>query len=210
MSKLEIFDMKGAAHGGFEVPDSLLVLNEGQQVVHDAVVAHLAKKRAGSASTLGKGDVAGSNKKPWRQKGTGRARAGYRRSPIWRGGGVSFGPHPRSYEKKLSKNARRLAFARALSEKISGGFVKVIDKIEISEPKTKLVVEMLKTFKVDGSAVIVLEKSDSNVMKAARNIPGLEVVSADSLDTYRILRSSVLLASKDAMDLLRERLQTVA
>lgn len=210
MSKLAIFDMKGAAQGGFEVPDSLLVLGEGQQAVHDAVVAHLAKKRAGSASTLGKGDVAGSNKKPWRQKGTGRARAGYRRSPIWRGGGVAFGPHPRSYEKKLSKNTRRLAFARALSEKIAAGLVKVIDKIEIPEPKTKLIVEMLKTFKIDGAVVIVLEKSDSNVMKAARNIPGVEVVSADSLDTYRILRSSALFAAKGAMDRLRERLQTVA
>ena len=143
MSKLAIYDMKGAEQGGFEVPDDLLVRAGGEQAVHDAVVAHLAKKRAGGASTLGKGDVAGSNKKPWRQKGTGRARAGYRRSPIWRGGGVAFGPHPRSYEKKLSKNEKRLAFARALSDKIAGGSVKVIDKIELPEPKTRLVVEML-------------------------------------------------------------------
>ncbi|MEI6807110.1 MAG: 50S ribosomal protein L4 [bacterium] len=210
MSKLSIYDMKGAGQGELEVSDDLLILKKGEQAVHDAVVAHLAKKRVGGASTLGKGDVAGSNKKPWRQKGTGRARAGYRRSPIWRGGGVAFGPHPRSYEKKLSKNVRRLAFVRALSDKIAGGSVKVIDKLELSEPKTKLVVELLRALKIKGSVVIVLEKSDLNVMRAARNIPGVEVVSADSLDTYRIMKSSVVVATRGAMDRLRDRLQLVA
>lgn len=210
MSKLAIYDMKGAEQGGFEMPDDLLVRSGGEQAVHDAVVAHLAKKRVGGASTLGKGDVAGSNKKPWRQKGTGRARAGYRRSPIWRGGGVAFGPHPRSYEKKLSKNEKRLAFARALSDKIEGGSVRVIDKIELPEAKTRLVIEMLDTLKIEGPVVIVLEKSDLNVMRAARNIPGVEVVSAASLDTWRILRSSTVVAARGAMDLLRDRLQRVA
>jgi len=210
MSKLAIYDMKGSSQGSCEVSDELLILKGGEQAVHDAVVAHHAKKRAGSASTLGKGDVAGTGKKPWRQKGTGRARAGYRRSPVWRGGGVAFGPHPRSYEKKLSKNVKRLAFARAFSDKIAGGAVKVVDRLELSGPKTKLVVELLKMLQIKGSVTIVLGKSDSNVQKAARNIPGVEVVSAKSLDTNRILKNAFMLVAKDALELLSERLQRVA
>ena len=210
MSKIAVYDMTGAEQGHVEVSDKLLALKGGEQAVHDAVVAHLAKKRGGNASTLRKGEVAGSNRKPWRQKGTGRARAGYRRSPIWKGGGVAFGPHPRSYEKKLSRNERRLAFARALSDKIAGGAVKVVEKIEMPEPKTRRMVELLKALKAEGSAIIVLEKNDANVVRAARNIPGVEVVTADSLDTYRVLKSQTVIAARGAFDRLSERLKLTA
>jgi len=210
MSKLKVQDMKGAARGEIEVADDLLVLRGGEQAVHDAVVAHLAAKRAGSASTLRKGEVAGSNRKPWRQKGTGMARAGYRRSPIWRGGGVAFGPHPRSYDKKVSKKTRRLAFSRVLSDKIASGAVRVVENLDLPEPKTRLLAAALKALGAAAPAVLVLEKSDPKIVLAARNMPGVEVVAADSLDTYRLLRYPVVVATKGAIDCLSARLRRSA
>jgi large subunit ribosomal protein L4 len=115
MSKLTIYNMQGAAVGDMDVDAGLLVLKKGTQAVHDVIVNGLARGRAGTASTLAKGEVAGSNKKPWRQKGTGRARAGYRQSPVWRGGGVAFGPHPRRYGGKVNRKVAKLAFQRAFS-----------------------------------------------------------------------------------------------
>jgi len=210
MSKLTVYDTKGGVKGDIDIPDDLLVLRGGEQAVHDDIVARCARRRAGTASTLRKGEVAGTGKKPWRQKGTGQARAGYRRSPIWRGGSVAFGPHPRSFEKKLSKNARWLAFARALSDKIASGAVKVVDKLEVEQPKTRLVVEILKTLGIKSPVIFIIDSSDANLVRAARNISGVEIVSAVTVDTYRIVRYPVLIVTRSAMDLLKARLQRAA
>src|SRR5512137_1096628 len=124
MSKLAVYDMKGGSVGEAEFPEALLVGRKGEQAVHDAVVAYRAGLRSGTASTLRKGEVAGSGKTPWRQKGTGRARAGYRQSPVWRGGSVAFGPHPRSYAQNLPRKVARLAFQAAFSARVAAGEVK--------------------------------------------------------------------------------------
>ncbi|MCK5528841.1 MAG: 50S ribosomal protein L4, partial [Kiritimatiellae bacterium] len=138
MSKLKLYNIDGTASGDIELADELLVLGAGEQAVHDVVVATRNAARQGSASSKHKGEVAGSNKKPWRQKGTGRARAGYRQSPIWRGGAAAFGPKPRSYAVKVNKKVSRLAFGRAFSEKVLHNQVMVLDSLTMAEPKTKL------------------------------------------------------------------------
>src|SRR6201991_415023 len=142
--KLAIKDTKGNSQGELEVKFPLIENGKGTQAVHDTVVAYNAAQRSGTACTKNVGEVAGTNKKPWKQKGTGRARAGSFQSPLWRGGGVVFGPKPRDYTKKVSKSVRRLAFRKALSERIKAGDVLTIDKIAVSEIKTKSFVAMLK------------------------------------------------------------------
>ena len=207
MSKLPIYDMTGKSQGEMDISSDILVLDKGDQALQDVVVAHRAALRGGNASTLRKGEVAGSNKKPWRQKGTGNARAGYRQSPLWRGGGVAFGPHPRSYKKKVPQKVRRLAFRRALSERISEGSIKVLDKLELAEAKTKSLITLLKSLDVSGSVLIVLDKTDKNMILAARNIQGVDVATAKDVDTYQIVRRPAIVASKEAMNHLRERLE---
>ncbi len=206
MSTLAVYDIEGGKQGQVEIADDLLVLDKGECAVHQAVVAHQAANRAGTASTLRKGEVAGSNKKPWRQKGTGMARAGYRQSPVWRGGGVAFGPHPRSYAKKMPKKMRRLAFRRALSERIKEGSIKLLDNLTLSEPKTKAVASVLKALGVEGSVLLVLEKADQKVTLSCRNMSGVEMVTAQDANTYQILKYSVLVASRGAMEQLKSRL----
>ena len=207
MSKLAIYDMSGKPQGEMEVADDLLVLDRGDQSLHDAVVAHQAALRAGTASTLSKGQVSGSNKKPWRQKGTGRARAGYRQSPVWRGGAVAFGPHPRSYRKKITKKTRRLAFCRALSERISEGAVKLLEGLELSAAKTKEFTTILKSLEISRGAIVVLGKPDRDVLLAARNVPNVEVVIAGDMNAYQVLKYPVIVvAGKEAMEKLKDRL----
>lgn len=210
MSTLEVRNMEGQAAGTLEIQDDLLVLGKGEQAVHEAVVAFLAAQRAGTASTLSKGEVAGSNRKPWRQKGTGRARAGYRQSPIWRGGAVAFGPHPRSYRKKTPRKVARLAFRRVLSEKIAAGAITVIDELSMPEAKTKGFVRMLRALDIAAPALVLLQGADENIERSARNVPGIELAQASSVTTYQVLRFPVVLASKAAMETLKNRLAGVA
>jgi large subunit ribosomal protein L4 len=205
MSKLSVHDMRGGALGEMDFPDALLT-KRGQQAVHDVVVAYQAGLREGSASTLGKGAVAGSGKKPWRQKGTGRARAGYRQSPVWRGGGVAFGPHPREYGGKVNKKVARLAFRRALSEKIRDGELKVVESLDMEEPKTRRFVQMLKSLGIRGPALFLPEKVSRNVGLAARNVGDVEVVPASAANVYQILRYPVVVADRAGVGVLARRL----
>src|ERR671939_252430 len=155
----------------------------GTQAVHDAVVAMRAARRSGSANTKTKAEVDMSGAKPWRQKGTGRARAGYKSSPIWRGGGVVFGPKPRDYSKKTSKSLRRLAFQKALSERIKAGDVLTIDKFGVSEIKTKAFVDLLRK-QTDAEKVLVLSDSfDEKTLKAARNVKSARLATAAEVNT---------------------------
>ena len=150
---------------------SALTLDKGAQAVKDAVTAIRNAMRAGTASTKGKGEVAGSNKKPWKQKGTGNARAGFRQSPVWRGGGVAHGPKPRSFEQKINKKVMKLAFARAFSDKLAAGDVIVVDEFRFEAPKTKLMAAFLKGLGVDRTAVIVQKDVDDTVVLVTSNRP---------------------------------------
>jgi large subunit ribosomal protein L4 len=207
MKTLNILNSKGESIGDFKIADTQLVLDKGDQAVHDVVVAYQNKQRTGTASTLRKGEVAGSNKKPWRQKGTGRARAGLKQSPVWRGGGVAFGPHPRSYESKINKKVAKLAFQRAFSDKIVSGKVKILDEFNIAEPKTKLFAGLMKSLTVKAPALFVMEKIDDKISIATRNIPLIELVEADSVNVYQLLRYPILVADRAAMEKLKLRLK---
>jgi large subunit ribosomal protein L4 len=186
--------------------ESQLTLDRGAQAVKDAVTAIRNSMRAGTASTKGKGEVAGSNRKPWKQKGTGNARAGFRQSPVWRGGGVAHGPHPRSYETKLNKKVWRLAFARAFSDKLKGGDVIVLDEIKLEAPKTKLMAALLKGLGIDRTACVVQKDVDDTVVLATSNLPRIDYCTAQALDVYTVLANRKLVCDKAGFEALMARI----
>ena len=186
--------------------ESKLTLDRGEQAVKDAVTAIRNGMRAGTASTKSKGEVAGSNKKPWKQKGTGNARAGFRQSPVWRGGGVAHGPHPRSYETKLNKKVWRLAFARVISDKIKAGDVIVLDEFKFEAPKTKLMAALLKSLGVDRSACIVQKDVDDTVLLVTSNLPRVDYCTAQALDVYTAMVSRKLVCDKAGFEALMARI----
>ena len=183
-----------------------LTLDRGAQAVKDVVTAIRNSRRAGTASTKSKGEVAGSNKKPWKQKGTGNARAGFRQSPVWRGGGVAHGPRSRSFERKVNKKVVALAFARALSDRLVAGDVIVVDKFEFEAPKTRLMAKFLKELGVDRTAVIVQKDVDETVFLTMRNLPGIDYSTAGSLDVYTVLANRRIVCDKDGFDALMARI----
>ncbi len=180
--------------------------SKGLQAVHDAVVAYRASQRSGTACAKTRSEVAGTGKKPWRQKGTGRARAGSKHSPIWRGGGVVFGPRPRSFRKDINKKTRKLALRKALSERFKAGEVLVVDQVQMDQPKTKDVIRLLDQLKVDGTALIVTGEVNANAQLSARNIPYVDVTTSASLNTYDTLKFDCLILTKDALSGLESRL----
>src|SRR5436190_14083678 len=161
--KISIKDIKGKAAGELEVRFPLVEGGRGTQAVHDVVVAYRAAQRMGTACTKNVGEVAGTNKKPWKQKGTGRARAGSFASPLWRGGGVVFGPRPRDFGKKVSRSTRQLALLKALSERLRAGDVLVAEEIKVESPKTKSFAELLKRFDLTGTALLVVPALERNL-----------------------------------------------
>ncbi len=206
MSKLPLKNITGDSVGEYEVADSLIVLDKGEQAVHEAVVAYGAHQRAGTASTKSKSNVSGTGAKPWKQKGLGRARAGYKQSPIWRGGAVAHGPHPRKYKKKISKKVGQLAFQRAFSAKVDQGEVTVIEDLAISTPKTKEFSAVLKNLGLDRGGLFIVDANNDNVLLAARNIPTVEVVTAALVNTYQMLRYKNVVITKAGMEALEKRL----
>jgi large subunit ribosomal protein L4 len=204
--KLSIKNTKGASQGELQVKFPLIENSKGEQAVHDVVVAHRAAQRSGTACTKTVGEVAGSNKKPWRQKGTGRARAGSFRSPLWAGGGVVFGPKPRDFSKKVNKKTRDLALRKALSERLKAGDVVIVDELSIAAPKTKDMVAVLKALQIDGSTLIVQPAVNRNLMLASRNIPDLTVTTSDKLNTYDVLRPDKLVFTKGSFEMVEARL----
>ena len=183
-----------------------LTLDKGAQAVKDAVTAIRNAMRAGTACTKGKGEVAGSNKKPWKQKGTGNARAGFRQSPVWRGGGVAHGPKPRDFETKLNKKVWKLAFARALSDKIVAGDVIVVDEFKFEAPKTKLMAAFLKTLGVDRTAVVVQKDVDDTTLLVTSNLPRIDYSTAQAIDVYTVLANRKLVCDKAGFDALMARI----
>ena len=206
MSKLTVYDLAGQSVGDLELADELLCTGAGRQAVHDAVVAHRAARRAGTASTLHKGAVAGSNKKPWRQKGTGRARAGLRQSPVWRGGGVVFGPKPRDYSQKINRKVAALAFRRAFSEKVAAVAVKVVETLAMDEPRTRRFIAVMKALGVAAPALFVVDAVDSGLALASRNLQGVELVRGCDVNVYQLLRYPTVVVSRPAMAQITTRL----
>ena len=181
----------------------------GTQALHETVVAYQANRRAGTHSTKTKATVAGSGKKPWRQKGTGNARSGYKQSPVWSGGGVVFGPHPRDYSKKTNKNVKQLALRKAISSRVNAGEVYLIPTISLTKPKTKELVSQLKDGGLDAkaSALLVLEAPDQNIYLASRNHPRLETTTGDLVNAEQLLRYDRIFITDGALGKLSTRLQ---
>jgi large subunit ribosomal protein L4 len=205
--KISIKDINGKSQGEHEVKFALVEDGRGTQAVHDTVVAYQAAQRMGTACTKTAGDVAGSNKKPWKQKGTGRARAGSFASPLWRGGGVVFGPKPRDYTKKINDKTRQLALRKALSERLKAGDVVVINDFKLSTGKTKDFVGVLSALDLTtGTALIVAQDADKNLTQASRNVANVFLTTGDSLNTYDVLRSDKLVFTKGAFEKVEARL----
>jgi large subunit ribosomal protein L4 len=204
--KLTVKDIKGKDHGELEVKFSLIENGRGTEAVHQAIVAYNAAQRMGTACTKNVGEVAGTNKKPWRQKGTGRARAGSFQSPLWRGGGVVFGPKPRDFSKKVGRTTRALALRKAMSERLKAGDVLIVDDFKLASSKTRDFVAVLDTLNVDGTALIVSDNGNQNLLLASRNVGHVEVTTGESLNTYQILRSDKLVFTRGAFEQLEKRL----
>jgi large subunit ribosomal protein L4 len=206
MSMVKIYDAAGVATGDVDIPEALLVMDKGSQAVHDTVVALTNARRAGTASTLQKGEVAGSGKKPWKQKGTGRARAGYKQSCVWRGGYTAFGPRPRDFSVKVNKKVSRLAFRRALSEKLSAGAVRVVESIAVETPKTKAFAALLKAQGVSAPVLIIVDTVEQGLALAVRNLPRVELVRAADVNVYQLLRYPAVLVNSAGLEQLMARL----
>ncbi len=205
MPKVAVYNMTGAQTGEIELNDSVFGVEVNEAVMHQAVVMQLANQRLGTAATKTRAMVSGGGKKPWRQKGTGRARAGSNTSPVWVGGGIVFGPQPRSYKFSMPRKARRLAIKSALSAKVAAGELLVMEDIAVREPKTKTVVSMLDSLKVgDDKALIITAAVDENVEKSSRNIPGVKNITSQGLNVYDILYHDKVLVTKDAVSKIEE------
>src|SRR3989454_2635262 len=202
---LAVVSQSRAPVGQVEVPAAVVAGPVREHLLHAAVHSQLAARRAGTAATKTKGFVSGGGKKPWRQKGTGRARAGSIRSPLWVGGGTIFGPQPRDYSYRLPKKARKQALLSALSAKNRDGKIIVLDKWELAEPKTKLMRKILDDLKVT-SVLIVLAQSDERVERSARNLPAVKVLRVEGLNVYDLLRHEHLILTEGSLRLIEERL----
>jgi len=204
--KLTVKDIKGKNQGELEVKFSLIDNGSATEAVQQTVVAFRAAQRMGTACTKTAGEVAGTNKKPWRQKGTGRARAGSFQSPLWRGGGVVFGPRPRDFSKKVSRATRQLALRKALSERLKAGDVLVVDDFKLTSAKTKEFIGALAALEITGTALVVAHGADKNLQLAARNVPGVEVTTGESLNTYQVLLCDKVVFTRGAFENVEQRL----
>lgn len=203
MPKVAVYNVKGEQVGEIELKDSVFGVPVNVPVMYEAVLNYLANQRQGTHSTKTRGEVRGGGRKPWRQKGTGRARQGSIRAPQWIKGGIVFGPKPRDYSYKLPKKVKRLALKSALSSKVRDNEIIVLDEFKLDQPKTKKVVELLKNFNVD-SALIVVPEGEKNVELSARNIPGVKTLYANYLNTYDILKYDKFIITKDAVGIVEE------
>lgn len=204
--KLTIKDISGKPQGELEVKFDVIQNGRGTQAVHDTVVAYRAAQRSGTACTKTMGEVAGSGKKPWRQKGTGRARAGSFQSPLWPGGGVVFGPKPRDFSKKVNAKTRQLALRKALSERLKAGDVIVVDDLALPNPKTRTFLGVLKALELTGTTLLVSAAPDKNLTLASRNVPKVVLTTGDNLNTYDVLRSDKLVFARGAFEKVEARL----
>lgn len=204
MAKVDVLDMNGKKVSTIELSDAVFGITPNEKVMHMAVVNFLANQRQGTQSTKTRSEVSGGGRKPWRQKGTGRARQGSIRSPQWTHGGIALGPKPRDYSYTLNRKVKRLAILSALSSKAQSGDLIVVDEIACPEIKTKTIATMLTALGADKKALIVTPAVDKNVVKSAANIPGVVTTSADNINTYTVLNSNKMVLSVDAAKKIEE------
>ena len=196
--KISVINTAGAAAGEIEVADEMIITTgKGTQAVHDTIVAFRANQRLGTHQTKMIGEVAGSGKKPWKQKGTGRARAGSFASPIWRGGGIAHGPHPRDYSFKITKKTKTLALRKALSDRLLAGELVIVDELKLTGPKTKDFIGLLsKVAAPKGFTLVITDVVEKNLKLASGNVPTVHVELADSVNTYELLRFDKIVVTK--------------
>lgn len=204
MPKVALYSMDGTAVGDIDLSDDIFGVEVNHHVMHQVVKMQLANKRQGTQSALTRAEVRGGGAKPWRQKGTGRARHGSIRSPIWRKGGVVFAPKPRSYRYSLPKKVRRLAMKSALSSKVNEEAILVLDSLELKEAKTKEMAKVLDNFNINKKALIVLEGKNETVERAARNIPGVKLSYVNTLNVLDILNYDNFVITQDAVKKVEE------
>lgn len=204
MPKLTLYNRDGEQVSEVEVREGLFAAPVNKEALYHAAVAQNARRRRGTASTKSRSFVRGGGAKPWPQKGTGRARHGSIRSPIWVGGAVTFGPHPRSFGYRVPKKIRRSALCSALSDKVREGKLIVVDDFKIEQPRTKAMVSLLKNLKATGGALVVTAQSDPNVIKSARNLPKVKTLTAPQLNALDILSYNYLILSRDALEKVQE------
>ena len=199
-----VYNMAGEKVGEIQLSESIFGIEPNVSVLHDSVKNHLANCRQGTQSALTKGEVDVTTKKPWRQKGTGRARAGHAGSPVWRHGGVAFAPKPRDYSYTLNKKVKRLALKSALSSKAGDNEIIVIDGLKMDEIKTRAFKSFLEKIEVNGKALVITKEVDETVVKSARNIPGVKTTIATILSPYDILNAGKLVVDKAALEKIEE------
>jgi len=204
MPKVAVYNIAGDQTGELELNDNVFNVEVLDAVLHQAVVMQQANQRQGNASTKTRGFVRGGGRKPWKQKGTGRARAGSTRSPIWVGGGITFGPHPRSYAFSMPKKARRLAIKGALTAKLQDSELMILEAIDFAEPKTQNTVSMLQNLKSDKKTLIITAERDDNVEKSSRNIPGVKTITSMGLNVVDLLYHDKVLVTKGAVAKIEE------
>ena len=200
----KVYNMSGEQVGEIELSEAVFGITPNESVVHDVVKNHLANMRQGTQSALTRAEVSGGGRKPWRQKGTGRARQGSTRAPQWTHGGIVFAPKPRDYSYTLNKKVRRLALKSALSDKAAQQNIVVIDSIKVDAPKTKEFAAFLKAVNVTGKALVVTAEADTNVVKSGRNIPGCQVTFANLINVYDIVNAKQLVLDKAALAKIEE------
>ncbi|MCI8630058.1 MAG: 50S ribosomal protein L4 [Firmicutes bacterium] len=203
MANVAVMNMNGENVGSIELNDAVFGIEANEHVMHLAVVQYLANQRQGTQSAKTRAEVRGGGRKPWRQKGTGRARQGSTRSPQWTGGGVVFAPKPRDYSFKLNRKVKRLALQSALSCKVAENKMIVLDELTLNEIKTKEMVKVLENIKC-GKALIVMDGSNKNVMLSARNIPDVKTASVNTINVYDLLKYNTLVVTKDAVAKIEE------
>ena len=203
MAEVAVYDMSGKEVGKMELMDEIFACEINESVVHSAVVQYLANQRQGTQSAKTRAEVRGGGRKPWRQKGTGRARQGSTRSPQWKGGGVVFAPKPRDHSFKLNKKVKRLAMKSVLTDKVINNKLIVLDKLAFDEIKTKAMKQTLENLKLD-KAFIVTENMDVNVVKSARNLQNVETAAVGTINVYNILKYDTLVVTKDAVNKIQE------
>lgn len=204
MPKVTVYNVSGSQVGELELADSVFGIEPNAPVMHSAVILQQAAERQGTHKTKGRSEVRGGGRKPWKQKGTGRARQGSIRSPQWVGGGTVFGPTPRTYGFKLPKKVRRLAIKSALSSKVIANEIVVLDQLTLAAPKTKEFASILNNLKVDRKALVVTANYEDNVALSARNIPGVKFVAADGINVRDVLVYDKLIITKEAVEKVQE------
>ena len=204
MAAIKVYNMQGSEVGTMELNDNVFAVEYREPLIHQAVVTRLANERQGTKSTLTRSEVRGGGIKPWRQKGTGRARQGSIRAPQWIKGGVVFAPKSRDFSKKMNASAKKAALLSALSKKVADGEFIVVDELKVSAPKTKEMAAFLKAFKLEKSVLLVMDNSDEAVLRASANIGAISTIAATQINTYDVVKNAKIVISKQAVQQIEE------